>query len=70
MPHRSAMVPAFVGIDVAKDRLEVHLLPSGEAFAVARDHAGLERPVAHLARRRLSWWYIRRNRHEALASLH
>jgi hypothetical protein len=29
-PH-SAMVPAFVGINVAKDRLEVHLLPSGEA---------------------------------------
>jgi transposase len=40
--------PVFVGIDVAKDRLDVHLLPSGEAFAVTRDHAGLERLVAHL----------------------
>lgn len=38
----------LVGIDVAKDRLDVHLLPSGEAFAVTRDHAGLERLVARL----------------------
>ena len=32
----------FVGIDVAKDRLDVHMRPSGEAFAVARDGKGLE----------------------------
>jgi transposase len=31
----------FVGIDVSKDRLDVHLRPSGEAFAVARDSEGL-----------------------------
>ena len=31
-----------VGIDVSKDRLDVHLRPSGEAFAVARDGKGLE----------------------------
>jgi transposase len=31
----------FVGIDVAKDRLDVHLRPSGEAFAVARAGEGL-----------------------------
>ena len=48
MNQHSAMVPVFVGIDVAKDRLDVHLLPSGEAFAVARDHAALERLVARL----------------------
>jgi len=30
-----------VGIDVAKDRLDVHVRPSGEAFAVSRDHEGL-----------------------------
>ena len=30
----------FVGIDVAKDRLDVHLWPSGESFAVARAGAG------------------------------
>ena len=27
----------FIGIDVSKDRLDVHVRPSGEAFAVARD---------------------------------
>jgi transposase len=48
MDQHSAVGPVFVGIDVAKDRLDVHLLPSGEAFAVPRDHAGLERLVARL----------------------
>jgi len=38
----------FVGIDVAKDRLDVALRPSGETFAVARDGAGLETLVARL----------------------
>ncbi len=33
--------PMFVGIDVSKDRLDVHLRPSGEAFAVSRDGAGI-----------------------------
>jgi transposase len=32
----------FVGIDVAKDRLDVHLRPDGEAFTVARDGEGIE----------------------------
>jgi len=32
----------FVGIDVSKDRLDVHLRPSGEAFAVPRDGEGVE----------------------------
>jgi transposase len=31
----------FVGIDVAKDRLDVHIRPGGEAFAVGRDGTGL-----------------------------
>jgi transposase len=31
----------YVGIDVAKDRLDVHVRPSGETFAVARDGEGL-----------------------------
>ena len=48
MDQHSATIPVFVGIDVAKDRLDVHLLPAGEAFAVTRDHAGLERLVARL----------------------
>ena len=38
-----------VGIDVAKDRLEVHLRPSGEAFAVARDGDGVARLVGAIA---------------------
>jgi transposase len=39
----------FVGIDVSKHRLDVHLRPSGEAFAVAYDGAGLERLAQRLA---------------------
>ncbi len=30
----------FVGIDVSKARLDVHLHPAGERFAVANDRAG------------------------------
>jgi transposase len=30
------------GIDVSKDRLDVHVRPTGETFAVGRDPAGLE----------------------------
>jgi transposase len=38
----------FIGIDVAKDRLDVHLRPSGETFAVARDGEGLAALVERL----------------------
>jgi transposase len=38
----------FVGIDVSKDRLDVHALPSGEAFGVARNGQGLEELVVRL----------------------
>ena len=38
-----------VGIDVSKDRLDAHIRPSGEAFAVARDGEGLEKLVERLA---------------------
>jgi transposase len=38
----------FVGIDVAKDRLEVHLRPAGESFAVARDGEGLAKLIERL----------------------
>ena len=37
-----------VGIDVSKDRLDVHVRPTGEAFAVARDGEGLAALVARL----------------------
>ena len=32
----------IVGIDVAKDKLDVAVRPSGESFVVSRDEAGLE----------------------------
>ena len=40
----------FVGIDVAKDRLDVHLRPSGESFTVTRDGEGLGQLVDRLRR--------------------
>jgi transposase len=43
------MEQVFVGIDVAKDRLDVHVRPSGEAFAVARDGEGVARLTERLA---------------------
>lgn len=39
----------FVGIDVSKDRLDVHVVPEGAAFAVARDGAGIEALAARLS---------------------
>lgn len=39
---------SFVGVDVSKHRLDVHVCPSGQAFAVARDGAGLDRLVQQL----------------------
>ncbi len=41
------MEDVVVGVDVSKDRLDVHVLPSGEAFSVSRDSEG----VAALAER-------------------
>lgn len=38
----------FVGIDVSKDRLDVHVRPSGQVLAVARDGKGLEDLVERL----------------------
>lgn len=40
----------FVGIDVSKDRLDVHVVPDGTAFAVPRDGDGLEVLVTRLSR--------------------
>ena len=38
----------FVGIDVSKDRLDVHIHPVGESFAVPRTEDGLEQLVTRL----------------------
>src|SRR6185437_9560391 len=42
-PHSQGRVmeQSFVGIDVAKDRLDVHIRPSGDTFALARDGEGV-----------------------------
>jgi transposase len=42
------MEQTFIGIDVAQDRLDVHVRPSGQAFAVARDGEGLAVLIEHL----------------------
>jgi transposase len=46
--ERSPAEPTFVGIDVAKDRLDVHVLPTAEAFVVARDAAGIAAMIDRL----------------------
>jgi transposase len=38
----------FVGIDVAKAKVDVYVRPTGEAFEVARDEAGLARIVERM----------------------
>lgn len=38
----------YIGIDVSKDRLDVYVHPSGEAFAVARNGEGLAQLVVRL----------------------
>jgi transposase len=38
----------YVGIDVSKDRLDVHVRPSGEAFAAARDGEGVAALIERL----------------------
>jgi transposase len=43
------MTTAFVGIDVSKDRLDVHVRPAGEAFAAANDPDGAAAVLARLA---------------------
>jgi transposase len=46
--EQPAAEPHFVGIDVSKDRLDVHVLPSQQAFAVARNGEGLDRLAGEL----------------------
>jgi transposase len=48
MDQSPAASPGFVGIDVSKDRLDVHLRPSGQAFAVPRDGPGLDQLLTRL----------------------
>ena len=48
--EQSSASPVFVGVDGAKDRLDVHLRPTGEALAVARDGDGLTALIERLAK--------------------
>lgn len=41
--------PLFVGIDVAKDTLDVHVRPTATAFQEANDDPGIQAVVRHLA---------------------
>jgi transposase len=40
--------PRHVGIDVSKERLEVCLMPEGEAFALANDQEGIDSLIERL----------------------
>ena len=40
--------PSFVGIDVSKHRLDVHVRPSGQTLTAARDSTGLQQLVGSL----------------------
>ena len=40
--------PCFVGIDVSKAHLDVHVLPSGESFRVGHDDAGFVTLIARV----------------------
>ena len=43
------MDATVIGIDVSKDKLDVHVLPAGEVFAVPRNGAGIEELAGRLA---------------------
>lgn len=46
--ERLPAAPSFVGIDVSKDRLDVHVRPSGQSFTAASDSKGLQQLVSEL----------------------
>ena len=48
MDTHSHATSTFVGIDVSKDRLDVHVLPGGECLALPRDETGLDRLTQRL----------------------
>ena len=46
--ERLPAAPSFVGIDVSKHRLDVHVRPSGQTLTAARDSTGLQQLVGSL----------------------
>lgn len=49
LPERSAQEPVYVGVDVCKDHLDIHLHPLGQHFRVANRRDGLKRLKRDLA---------------------
>ena len=49
-PEARSAQPVYVGIDVCKDRLDVHLHPLRRPLSFVNDHAGLKRLQRELAR--------------------
>ena len=45
MEQEPPFSPVFVGIDVSKDRLDVHIRPVGQLLAVTRDSQGLQQLI-------------------------
>lgn len=43
MPEQGAMPTVYVGIDVCKEQLDIHIHPVGESFSVANDAGGWRR---------------------------
>ena len=48
----------IVGIDVSKDRLDVHVMPAGDSFFVCNGHAGIDGLLTRLAGLSPHWPYI------------
>jgi len=48
MQGRETMVMCFAGIDISKDKLDVHVIPDGLSFSVSRDQEGVEDLAARL----------------------
>jgi transposase len=46
--ERIPAVPSFVGIDVSKHRLDVHVRPSGQTLTTAPDSKGLQQLASEL----------------------
>src|SRR6476661_5351708 len=46
--ERLPTAPSFVGVDVSKDRLDVHILPTGQTLVVQRNEKGFEDLISEL----------------------
>ena len=65
MPEPDAGPPVYVGIDVCKERLDVHIHPVSERFAVANDAGGWRR-----LKRRLGTFVVQKVVMEATSKYH